>query len=279
VTVTPAGLVRRLHQAASALRRQPPLTAAAEPLAGAVALELGGPSALFGARGLVPVYPRLAALDTLDFAERTLWSAQQSAASELKPRRRLVGEAGELADVAPGSYDALLASHVLEHLANPLGGLRAWSRAVRPGGHLLLVVPHRDGTFDHRRPITPLAHMHEDERSGTAEDDLTHLDEVLQLHDLARDPGAPSRDVFEQRCRENARTRGMHHHVFVTRSVIELCRDAGLTVQLIAPRLPFDIVCLCGVAPDAGDGLSGGLGEEQIAQALRRSPFPSDRLA
>ena len=65
------------------------------------------------------------------------------------------------------------------------------------------------------------------------------------------------------------------HHVFVTRRVVELCRAAGLTVQLIAPRLPFDIVCLCGVAP----GADGGLGEEQIAQALRRSPFPSDRLA
>jgi len=279
VTVTPAGLVRRLRQPASLLRRGRALKAAAEPLAGAVALEPGGPSALFGARGLVPVYPLLATLDTLDYAQRTLWSAQQQASGERQPRRRLVGEAGELAGVAPGSYDALLASHVLEHLANPLGALRTWSRAVRLGGHLLLVVPHRDGTFDHRRPVTPLAHMREDERRGTAEDDLTHLDEVLRLHDLARDPGAPSREVFEQRCRENARTRGMHHHVFVSRSVIELCRAAALTMELIAPRLPFDIVCLCGVAPDAGDGLSGGLGEEQIAQALRRSPFPSDRLA
>ena len=150
MTVTPAGLMRRMRQSASLLRREPPLTAAAEPLAGAVALELGGPSVLFGARGLVPVYPRLAALDTLDFAERTLWSAQQQASGERQPRRRLVGEAGELAGVAPHSYDALLASHVLEHLANPLGALRTWSRAVRPGGHLLLVVPHRDGTFDHR---------------------------------------------------------------------------------------------------------------------------------
>ncbi|MFI5037024.1 MAG: methyltransferase domain-containing protein [Solirubrobacterales bacterium] len=243
----------------------------ANALKGAVTLEPGGPSALFGRLGVSPVYSRLASLDTLDYAERTLWSG--SSQVDIEPRRRLIGEAGRLEEVPDDAYDALLVSHVFEHLANPLGALGEWQRVVRPGGHLLLVVPHRDGTFDHRRPVTSLEHMREDADLGTGEDDLTHLEEVLALHDLERDPGAPNREVFEQRCRENPSTRAMHHHVFVSRTVLETCRATGLEVLLLRPKLPCNIVCLCRV----GEGLGDGLDYQGLSRILTRSPFPSDR--
>jgi SAM-dependent methyltransferase len=262
---------RQLERARAA-RRDRTLTAAAELLAGARALEPGGPSTLFERGNLFPVYPQLAALDTLDFAERTIWSESQE---ETVPGRRLIAEAGNLGEVTDGAYDAVLASHVLEHLANPLGALGEWRRVVRPGGHILLVVPHRDGTFDHRRPVTSLAHMRDDAERGTGEDDLTHLPEIVELHDLARDPGAPDRQAFEQRCRENPARRAMHHHIFISRTVVDVCRAAGLEVLLLRPKRPFHIVCLCRVdaRPAAGEGLS----ERQISEILRRSPFPSDR--
>src|SRR5947209_6347380 len=56
------------------LRRDRELVACARLFEGARALEVGGPSAIFRRRGALPVYPRLAALDTLDFAGQTLWS-------------------------------------------------------------------------------------------------------------------------------------------------------------------------------------------------------------
>jgi SAM-dependent methyltransferase len=262
---------RQLERARAA-RKDRTLAAAAKLLAGANALEPGGPSTLFERGNLIPVYPQLAALDTLDFAERTIWSESQD---ETVPGRRLIAEAGSLDEVADDAYDAVLASHVLEHLANPLGALAEWRRVVRPGGHLLLIVPHRDGTFDHSRPVTLLTHMQDDAERQTAEDDLTHLQEIIELHDLARDPGAPDRQAFERRCRENPTLRAMHHHIFVSRTVIEVCRAAGLEVLLLRPKRPFHIVCLCRVnAPPAGDGLS----DPQISEILRRSPFPSDRV-
>lgn len=246
------------------------LTAAAELLAGSSALEPGGPSTLFERQGLIPIYPQLAALDTLDYAERTIWSGSQDG---IVPRRQLIAEAGNLEDVPDDAYDAVLASHVLEHLANPLGALAEWRRVVRPDGHLALIVPHRDGTFDHRRPITSLAHMQEDAELETGEDDLTHLQEIIELHDLDRDPGAPDRVAFEQRCRENSSFRAMHHHIFASRTVVEACRAAGLEVLLLRPKRPFHIVCVCRV----GSGPSAGLSDRQIAEVLRRSPFPSDK--
>lgn len=253
------------------LTRDRKLVALADSLKNAVAFEPGGPSALFGRRGLVPVYPRLASLDILDYSEKTLWSG--NADGEIEPRQTLIGEARHLEGIADDSYDALLASHVLEHLADPLGALGEWQRVVRPGGHLLLVMPHYEGTFDHKRPVTSVEHMRADAERGTGEDDLTHLEEILQLHDLARDPGAPNREAFEQRCRENLTHRGMHHHVFDSRSVVELCRAAGLEVLAMRPKPTFNIVCLCAV----GSGNGSGIDERDLHEILAASPFESDR--
>lgn len=228
---------------------------------------------MFGRLGVTPVYSRLAALDTLDYSNRTLWSDPDGVGIE--PRERLIGEASHLEDVLDDSYDVLIASHVLEHLANPLGALAEWQRVVRPGGHLLLVLPHRDGTFDHRRPPTSIDHMREDAVRETGEDDLTHLEEILALHDLERDPGAPDREAFERRCRENPSTRAMHHHVFVSRTAAEMCEAAGLRLLLLRPMQPCNILCLCRV----GDGRDGDLSASELSMTLRRSPFASDREA
>lgn len=263
----------RLRQAANIVFRDRALVEAADALKDAVALEPGGPSAAFGRWGLVPVYSRLAALDTLDYAARTLWSATTH--GHTRSRSQLIGEAGKLDGVRDNAYDALLASHVVEHLANPLAALAEWQRVVRPGGYMLLIVPHRDGTFDHRRPVTTLEHLQADAVREQGEDDLTHLEEVLELHDLARDPGAPSREVFEQRCRENPSSRAMHHHVFISRTAVDMCRAAGLAVLLVRPVRPHNIVCFCRV----GQTRDGELGPQQLSAILSRSPFVSDREA
>ncbi len=268
-------IAERVLSRIDAVRRDRTLLSAASLLTGAAALEPGGPSALFDRGGLVPVYPRLASLDTLDYAAETLWSdaPQADNATATPIRRRLIAEAGRLQDVEDDSYDAILSSHVLEHLANPLGALAEWRRVVRPGGHVLLIVPHRDGTFDHRRPVTSLDHLRGDAADETAEDDETHLEEILRLHDLERDPGAPDRETFERRCRDVASTRALHHHVFISRTVAEACGAAGLEVLLLRPKRPLNIVCLCRV----GDDHATGLGEPELSRILRRSPFASDR--
>lgn len=42
------------------------------------------------------------------------------------------------------NYQTVYASHVLEHLDEPDLALLNWWSMVRPGGHLIVVVPHRD---------------------------------------------------------------------------------------------------------------------------------------
>ena len=125
-------------------------------------------------------------------------------------------EATELKPIADRSYECVLASHCLEHVANPLRALAEWKRILKDDGLLLLVLPHKDGTFDCRRPVTTLAHMVEDYEKQIGEDDLTHLPEILALHDLEKDKPAGSPEEFRARSLENRANRALHHHVFDT---------------------------------------------------------------
>ena len=44
----------------------------------------------------------------------------------------------------PGTYDAVHSSHCLEHMHDPAAALREWWALLKPGGYLVVVVPHED---------------------------------------------------------------------------------------------------------------------------------------
>jgi Methyltransferase domain len=64
-----------------------------------------------------------------------------------------------LAPIPDCSLDAVIACHVIEHLANPIAALREFERVLQRQGRLVLVVPDRNATFDSVRQPTPLAHV------------------------------------------------------------------------------------------------------------------------
>jgi 2-polyprenyl-3-methyl-5-hydroxy-6-metoxy-1,4-benzoquinol methylase len=63
------------------------------------------------------------------------------------PKLRFV--AGELPGLAESGFDAIVSSHVIEHLADPAAFLSAAHERLKPGGVLLLVTPNRQA-FLHR---------------------------------------------------------------------------------------------------------------------------------
>jgi SAM-dependent methyltransferase len=179
---------------------------------------------MLASEGAFPIYPRLASIDNCNFARDTIWSSDS-----VRYEKSFISEATAL-EVEPGTYDCLIASHCLEHIANPIRALLEWKRVLRPNGLMLLILPNRDYTFDWRRPITTLEHMRKDHELSTPESDLTHLEEILSLHDLSRDPGAGTYENFRQRCFENLRFRAMHHHVFSPQSAVEILRHADFGI-------------------------------------------------
>jgi len=185
--------------------------------AGKRGLEIGGPSRIFGEGRALPVYDRCQRIDNCNFSGQTIWTDNPTAEKfGFGPRvgKEYLAEAGDLSSIGDETYDFVLACHVLEHVANPLRAVQEWKRVLVPGGGLLVMVPDRRRSFDHKRPVTSFEHIDADFQANTTEDDLTHLDEILALHDFNLDRGAGSPQEFRERCLQNSHFRAMHHHVF-----------------------------------------------------------------
>lgn len=220
----------------------------AELLNGKTGMEIGGPSSRFRRSGLLPVYRHAARVDNCNFSGETVWEGSVDESKPFRPEpgvaagTQYVLEATELLGIADQAYDFVCSSHVLEHVANPLRALCEWKRVLRPGGALVLVLPHKDDAFDHRRPVTKLDHLIDDFERNVGEDDLTHLDEILQLHDLALDPPAGDIDSFRERSLQNFSNRCLHHHVFDEQLVVDVAEHAGFQTLAVESFHPYGII-------------------------------------
>lgn len=54
------------------------------------------------------------------------------------------GDAQFMASVPNNSFDWVHSSHCLEHMHDPMEALKNWSRILKPGGHMILLVPDED---------------------------------------------------------------------------------------------------------------------------------------
>jgi len=196
-------------------------------------LEIGGPSDVFRKGNPVPVYEEIERLDNCDFSTSTVWAEHSQTFiidSRKAPGNTLFCEGSDLAQVADSTYDFVLSSHNLEHFANPVKALKEWYRVLKPGGALILVLPYYRDIFDHQRKPTSVEHMLDDFAQETGEDDLTHLPEILEKHDLTMDIGAGSIDDFHKRSLENYSNRCLHHHVFDEHNSRKLLSKVGFKV-------------------------------------------------
>ncbi|CAF1106704.1 unnamed protein product [Rotaria sp. Silwood1] len=179
--------------------------------------EIGGPSQhTWGAFG---IYDVAAKLDVTNFAANTLWESGLADGSvfmwrNLSKGKQYLRDAVDLKGIPNEYYDFVLASHVLEHVANPFKALLEWIRVTRSRGILLLLLPFKDRTFDHKREVDRLEHLINDYHNQTNEADLSHLNDILRLHDLAMDPPAGNIDTFRARSEKNFENRGLHQHVY-----------------------------------------------------------------
>lgn len=99
---------------------------------------------------------------------------------------------GDRLPFADDSYDFVFASHVLEHIPDPIAALEDWLRVARRW--VVVILPHRDRTFDRDRDLTPVGELLHRHRTGfTSEEDR-------------------------------------HWSVWTCESFLELCAELGLTV-------------------------------------------------
>lgn len=196
-------------------------------------IEIGGPSALF--KTAMPLYPVVAGLDGVNFAAETVWEGSISAGNSFcyyrrQRGRQFIADATDLSEIASGSYDFALSSNCLEHVANPIKALTEWRRVIKDGAALVLVLPNKATNFDHRRPVTKFDHLLDDFAQDVGEDDLTHVEEILALHDLQMDPPAGDLENFRKRSLKNVENRTLHHHIFDEPLIHKLLKHVGFDV-------------------------------------------------
>jgi len=101
------------------------------------------------------------------------------------------GDAQYLAGVGNESFNFVHSSHCLEHMEDPLIALANWFRVLRPGGHMVIIVPDEDlyeqgifpSTFnpDHKWTFTIFKTRSWSERSLNVIDLVRELGEAAEL--------------------------------------------------------------------------------------------------
>lgn len=215
-------------------------------LRGKLGLEIGGPTKLF--RRDLPIYKVINSLDGVNFSTTTVWEGQLKEGKTYRYMKGKVGsqficDATDLSRLTSNSYDFLLSSNNLEHIANPLKAMMQWLRILRPGGYLLLVLPRKESNFDHRREITPFCHLLNDFDNQITEHDLTHLNEILEYHDYTMTPDTGDRASLERRSLSNFDNRCLHHHVFDMALMEKMFAHFDLRIVLRA-ETPTDYIAV-----------------------------------
>lgn len=205
-------------------------------------IEIGGPSPIFEADGALPLYPIVGTLANYGFQAKEgmfVFSGRTG--------RSHACEASAL-PLADAACDFVLSSHVLQHMANPLQALREWQRVLKPNGHLLLLLPDGDRTFDHKRETTSWGHLVADFAAETKETDRTHIAEALALTDTRHwtfNAWPGWRDYYEN----NVMARSIHHHVFDMRLAKKAVSFSGFRVLATEMVFPFHLVILAAKQP------------------------------
>lgn len=111
------------------------------------------------------------------------------------------------------SLDFVIASHVLEHVADPIGLLDEIHRVLRIGGIAMVLLPDMQRTFDRSRPVTPLEHLVGEHEAGVRYVDDAHIHEFLRFTEAAYQEQVVDADPAEQkRLFDMHRDRSIHVH-------------------------------------------------------------------
>jgi SAM-dependent methyltransferase len=210
-------------------------------------LEIGGPSQIFRDDGILPLYSIIQGLDGCNFRTDTIWGSTIAEGLNYTYYKNKIGyhyicDVVNLSLIGDRTYDFILCSHVLEHVANPLQAMSEMLRVLKNNGSLLLVIPNKEKTFDHDRTVTEFSHLLDDYTKKTGEDDLTHLEEILKFHDLKFDPGAGTFDEFKQRSENNFKNRALHQHTFDPTTIKAIINYFDLYLIAIEEAPPFNTI-------------------------------------
>jgi SAM-dependent methyltransferase len=212
-------------------------------------VEIGGPSQVFSVNGPMPLYKDLGSLDNVNYSNKTFWSSADEGNnfvySKTKPSgNQIISDAINLDKIQSSTYDFLLASHVIEHIANPIKAIYEWKRVIKNNGFLVILAPDKRRTYDKNRKITKIDHIISDYENEISEDDSTHFEEVIKFHDISNDSTLQNRDELKERTYKNFENRMLHHHVYDENLLIDILKHCNLEIINSQVFKPYHIVVI-----------------------------------
>ncbi len=198
------GLGRKVRKLVSSNRR---LRAELLGLLAGEGIEIGALHRALPARHL-----RVRYVDRLPAAELRKQYPELAEGEILEPD--ILDDGEVLASIPDASLDFVIASHVLEHLANPIGALLHWQRVLRPAGRVFLALPDKRFTFDRGRALTPIEHLVADFEHPSRERDYEAFrDFALEVgcRHFRHRPEAESEDLARELFE---RGYSIHYHVW-----------------------------------------------------------------
>lgn len=176
------------------------------------------------------------------------------------------------------SQDFVIASHVLEHLANPLAMLREIWRVLKPRGVTVILLPDRRRTFDRHRNPTPLSHL-----VGELTADVRHVSDA-HVEEFLEKTGSPLPDGLEWHEHfELHRRRSIHVHCWTDEEFLEVvahsCADLGAPWNLVDGFPTEDGEEFGFVLSKVGSDCEGSEMRERVTESWHMLSEGSDRTA
>lgn len=232
-----------------------------------------------------PLCPKRQGWNTLvvDHATRaeliSKYTAWKVDTSQIEDVDVVLGDDGLDALGTKQSYDYILASHVIEHIPNPIGFFRACADLLKPGGRLRLAVPDKRFCFDLLKPVSTAGQMIQAHAENRRSHTLGQLVDALMFHVTCNgqitfpvvDSGDelrfvhPPMDAYRMATQaiQSNQHYDVHGWVFTPSSFLVICSQ--LTAMGL---LPFRITA---VIPDGQ--------HEFLVDALREDPVADDHGA
>lgn len=168
---------------------------------------------------------RVTYVDKFDYDELRRTNPDVPATAIVAPT--ILADAHDLDPIEDRSVDFIIASHVFEHLHNPIRALQSWHRVLVHNGVVLLIVPDARYTFDRGRPLTTFDHLLWDFTNDPSPlktlRDIHHIAECnLNMHDDLDVPGAL--DLAQTIARETYNT---HFHVWTHETLVDHLAKVG----------------------------------------------------
>ncbi len=142
-------------------------------------------------------------------AEREYFGLSGTVATNLQT------DISEMEGIEDNSLDFIIASHVIEHTANPIGAITKAHKKLKTEGILVLIVPDKHVTFDKLRGVTTVDHLVADYLMPSRERDFEHYIEFFRL-------SFPQPDFIESARGVWARGDDIHFHTWTYESFGEM---------------------------------------------------------